>query len=82
MGCAMQREFLVITGDNCTYCDQAKALLTEKGHAFEEVHVLDVQSMMIENGWKTVPQIIELNSQSNVTHVGGYTELKEMLDAK
>jgi glutaredoxin len=27
----------VYTRDNCPYCDQAKALLTEKGIAYEEI---------------------------------------------
>jgi len=62
----------------CPYCDQAKALLTQKGIQFEERKIGD--------GWtkedlleavptaRTVPQIF-LDDQL----VGGFTELKQKL---
>ena len=63
---------------NCPYCDQAKALLTQRGIAFEERKIGD--------GWtkedlleavptaRTVPQIF-LDGQL----IGGFTELKQKL---
>ena len=63
---------------NCTYCDQAKALLKQKGIEFEERKIGD--------GWtkedlleavptaRTVPQIF---LDGNL--VGGFTELKAKL---
>lgn len=62
----------------CPYCDQAKALLTQKGIQFEERKIGD--------GWtkedlleavptaRTVPQIF-LDDQL----IGGFTELKQKL---
>lgn len=63
---------------NCPYCDQAKALLTQKGIEFEERKIGD--------GWtkedlleavptaRTVPQIF-LNEEL----VGGFNELRNYL---
>jgi glutaredoxin 3 len=63
----------------CPYCDQAKALLTQKGIEFEERKIGD--------GWtkedlleavptaRTVPQIL-LGEEL----VGGFTELKKRLE--
>ncbi len=63
---------------HCPYCDQAKALLKQKGIPFEERKIGD--------GWtkeelleavptaRTVPQIF-LNEE----YVGGFNELKEKL---
>lgn len=62
----------------CHYCDQAKALLTQKGIEFEERKIGD--------GWtkedlleavptaRTVPQIF-----LDDTYLGGFPELKEKL---
>jgi glutaredoxin 3 len=66
--------------NNCSYCDQAKALLTSKGIQFEE--------KKIGEGWtkeelleavptaRTVPQIF-LGEE----YVGGFTELRQKLAA-
>ena len=63
---------------HCTFCDQAKALLNQKGIPFEERKIGD--------GWtteelleavptaRTVPQIF-LNEE----YIGGYTELVNRL---
>jgi glutaredoxin 3 len=63
---------------HCPYCDQAKALLNQKGIQFEERKIGD--------GWskeelleaiptaRTVPQII-----MNGELIGGFTELKQKL---
>ena len=63
---------------NCPYCDQAKALLKQKGIPFEERKIGD--------GWtkedlleavptaRTVPQIF-LNDEL----IGGFTELRQKL---
>lgn len=66
---------IVWSKQNCTFCDQAKALLNQKGIAFEE--------RQIGSGWtkeqlleavptaRTVPQIF-LEEE----YVGGFVELK------
>lgn len=65
---------------HCTFCEQAKALLRQKGITFEERKIGD--------GWtkeelleavptaKTVPQIF-LNEE----YIGGFQELKQKLAA-
>lgn len=62
----------------CTYCDQAKALLTQKGIAFEERKIGDgwTKEELLESvpSARTVPQIV-INGQN----IGGFTELKEYL---
>jgi glutaredoxin len=69
---------IVWSKTQCPYCDQAKALLTQKGIEFEE--------RKIGNGWtkenlleavptaRSVPQIF-LDEEL----IGGFTELKERL---
>lgn len=71
---------IVWSKTNCPYCDQAKALLNAKGIKYEE--------RKIGNGYsredlleavptaRTVPQIF-----LNNTLVGGFTELREYLNA-
>jgi glutaredoxin 3 len=71
---------IVWSKNNCSYCDQAKALLNSKGIQFEE--------KKIGEGWtreqlleavptaRTVPQIF-LGEE----YVGGFTELKQKLAA-
>tara|TARA_R110000868_G_scaffold119854_2_gene317967 strand:+ start:1911 stop:2168 length:258 start_codon:yes stop_codon:yes gene_type:complete len=65
----------IYTKGHCPYCHRAKALLTEKGVAFEEFKI-DVQpelrASMIEraNGGSTVPQIF-INNQ----HIGGCDDM-------
>ena len=58
----------------CPYCDRAKALLTQKQVAYEEIRVdLDsvaLQTMLDKSGRRTVPQIF-INDQP----VGGFDDL-------
>ena len=63
---------------NCPYCDQAKALLTQKGIAFEERKIGDgyTKEDLLEAvpTARTVPQIF-LDDEL----VGGFTELRTRL---
>ena len=63
---------------HCPYCDQAKALLTQKGIQFEEKKIGDGYSKedLLEAvpTARTVPQIF-LDGQL----IGGFTELKKHL---
>lgn len=63
---------------NCTFCDQAKSLLSQKGIAFEERKIGDGYSKedLLEAvpTARTVPQIF-LDDQL----IGGFTELKKHL---
>ena len=64
----------IYTTPACPYCHAAKALLREKGVAFEEIDVQDAsrrqQMMQRANGRRTVPQIF-----IGATHVGGCDDL-------
>lgn len=64
---------------HCPYCDQAKALLTQKGIPFEEKKIGDGYSKedLLEAipTARTVPQIF-LDEQL----VGGFTELKKYFE--
>jgi glutaredoxin 3 len=60
----------------CPFCDQAKALLTQKGIAFEERKIGDgwTKEDLLESvpTARSVPQIF-LGEE----HIGGFTELKK-----
>jgi glutaredoxin 3 len=63
---------------NCPYCDQAKALLSQRGIAFEERKIGDgyTKEELLEAvpNARTVPQIF-----LNDTLIGGFTELRKHL---
>jgi glutaredoxin 3 len=65
---------------HCPYCDQAKALLKQKGYQIEERKIGDgyTKEELLEAvpTARTVPQIF-LNEE----YVGGFTELKQRLAA-
>lgn len=64
----------VYTTPTCPYCHAAKALLNQKGVAFDEISVLDpdlrMKMMDRAHGRRTVPQIF-----IGETHVGGYDDM-------
>lgn len=77
----MSQPIVIYTTETCPYCRRAKALLREKGLAFEEIPVdydPEARAEMVEraNGLRTVPQIF-----FGERHIGGSDELQE-LDAK
>ena len=63
----------------CSYCDQAKALLTQKGYTIEERKIGDgyTKEDLLEAvpTARTVPQIF-----INEELIGGFTELKQHLE--
>lgn len=63
---------------NCPYCDQAKLLLTQRGYEIEEKKLGDgytKDDLLTEIPTaKSLPQIF-LEGE----HIGGYTELKQIL---
>ena len=64
---------------HCPYCDQAKALLTDRKIPFEERKIGDgyTKEELLEAvpNARTVPQII-INGSS----IGGFTELRKYID--
>jgi len=70
---------IVWSKDNCPYCDQAKALLTQRGIKYEE-HKIGAgysreQLLEAVPNARTVPQIF-INNQL----IGGFTELRRHLE--
>lgn len=66
----------VYTKDNCTWCDQAKALLNMKGLSYKEISLREDRALeyLVSLGLKTVPQI-----WIDDKHVGGFRELQEYM---
>lgn len=69
---------VVWSKDNCAFCDQAKALLTQRGIEFEERRIGHgwTREQLLESvpAARTVPQIF-LNDE----FIGGFTELRQRL---
>lgn len=86
-------KYFVYSKPNCTYCDQAKALLESKGLDFEVI-MLDVgqpkeqgmqyiprdELLMIFPNARTMPQINRRDGNVS-SYVGGFMELKNELDS-
>ncbi len=68
----------IYTKSNCPYCTAAKALLDDKGVAYEEIHAefdeaLKAQMLERSGGRRTFPEIF-INGQ----HVGGFDDMKAL----
>jgi glutaredoxin 3 len=63
---------------NCTFCEQAKQLLAQRGISYEEKKIGDgytkEELLLAVPNARTVPQIF-LGEE----HIGGFNELKERL---
>lgn len=74
------QKYVMLTQDNCKYCTAALGLLNSHGY---EVTLYDVSERHNNSTvaalivTKTVPQIYDPDGK----FIGGYTELKEHLDA-
>jgi len=73
--------WVIITRNQCNFCDTAKALLKGKGFSFVTYNVQEPSSKWLltlikQAGYTTVPQVFD--PQGN--HIGGYTKLKEHLE--
>ena len=63
--------YLIITMDNCPYCDKAKARLADKGLNYREINIMDmpeIGALPALVGHQTMPLIFKV--------VGGFTELE------
>ena len=70
--------YVIITRDQCNFCDAAKALLTGAGKNFTTYNVQSdsskwVLTLIKTAGYKTVPLVFAPDG----SYIGGYTELKE-----
>jgi glutaredoxin len=71
--------FVVVTRDQCNFCDSAKALLKGANIQYTEYNVQTKSSKWIldlikKAGYTTVPQIWD----NSGNHIGGYSELKQL----
>ena len=74
--------YIMITRDQCNFCDSAKALLKGANLPYTMYNVQSpsskwVLTLLKQAGHTTVPQIFKPDG----TYVGGYTELREMMVA-
>ena len=72
--------YVIITRNQCNFCDDAKALLKGQGISFVEYNIQSDSSKWILHLLKssnitTVPQVFN----DKGTYIGGYTDLKEYL---
>ena len=73
--------YVMITRDQCNFCDQAKALLKGANLQYTEYNIQSKSSswllyLLKRSSIATVPQIFSPSG----SHIGGYTELKEYLE--
>ena len=71
--------WVIITKDNCSFCDSAKSLLQSNNRQYKVYNAQDtdnkwVLTLLKSSGITTVPQIFRPTGEL----VGGYTELKEL----
>lgn len=67
-------DYLVITGDNCPYCDKAKEMLANAGLTYREINIMEAPEVGIVPmalGHKTVPLILRV--------IGGSDDLADQL---
>ena len=72
--------YVIITRDQCNFCDDAKALMKAKGVQYVEYNIQSdsskwLLSLLKRSSITTVPQVFN----DNGTHIGGYNDLKEYL---
>lgn len=69
-------DFVIMTKSGCTYCDQAKALLTQRGYTYREERYVteDDFDRFIGLGYRSFPQIFD-----GPTYIGGFAELRRYL---
>ena len=67
-------EYLIITMDNCPYCDKAKAMLVDAGLSYREINIMEApETGIIPSvvGHKTMPLILKV--------IGGSDDLADTL---
>lgn len=75
--------YVVITRDQCNFCDQAKALLKVNNKPFVEYNIQSDSSRWVlyllkRSSITTVPQVFSPRG----SYIGGYQDLKEYLESE
>lgn len=63
-------DYIIITMDNCSYCDKAKEELRQRNKSYQSINIMDVpelSALCVAAGRSTFPLVLKV--------VGGYTEL-------
>jgi glutaredoxin len=73
--------YVIISRDQCSFCDTAKELMKGYGISYVEYNIQSPSSkwllyLLKRSSITTVPQIFNEKG----THIGGYAELKEYLE--
>lgn len=76
--------YVIITADNCPWCDKAKAALDERGLPFFHFNTADpgIRQLFFALGVKTVPQVFKsaLGNQPP-EYIGGHDDLIKHLNS-
>lgn len=70
----MKPSYIILSIDNCAYCEKAKAALDQRGISYAEINCADepeVAMLLSKAGQKTFPLVLSV--------VGGFTELDASL---
>lgn len=73
--------FVILSKPDCPWCDNADALLQEKGVYYKKVDItLDLwaKTLMLEAGLSTVPQVFDHLG----VWIGGYRDLEIYFDTR
>ena len=68
----------IYSKNHCSFCDQAKALLKNKGVAFEEINIdenVEAREFILAEGHRTVPQIYR---DGKLFVEGGFNGLRKL----
>jgi len=68
------KDYIIVTMDNCPYCDKAKELLNQKGLTYAEHNIMNVPelgALPASIGRQTLPLVLKV--------VGGFDELNQDL---
>ena len=82
----MANRYIVITRQDCPFCDKAEELLSEKGLEYKTVQfAADQKDLLSEfktaHDWTTVPMIFS-RDKNNINFIGGYTDLVNYFEQK
>ena len=73
--------YIIFCKPTCPFCVKAKELLEAQGLEYSMVEVGDTWEQLKEAfRWKTVPMVLEVESDVLYHFIGGYTDLVEYLD--
>lgn len=76
--------FYILTRDDCSWCDKAKALLDERGASYKTYNYKEhpmIFMLMKHSGLRTVPQIW-WDTPGGKDFIGGFTDLEEFFQAQ